>query len=160
MKAKHRRNLEVLRDSIVQVPQEFFDMKFYRSDKGIMPVDLVPGKECGTLGCALGWVPFMLGIEGNLRFFDEGSPLFRGDIFYWSGYSYLLFGLRQGSVFWGWVFASRWTEIDNTPEGVAYRIDILLNDPDKILKEYHNDPDAFYSTKLYQDYIDEAEKYR
>lgn len=67
---------------------------------------------CGTVGCAAGHGPYA-GIEKR----DDEC---------WSEYIFRQFGIDEESELlsrvWGWCFASRWQQSDNTPEGAARRV--------------------------------------
>lgn len=74
---------------------------------------------CGTVGCSLGHAPYSIGIDKNS---GEG----------WEHYSGRVFGIHINSSCdawnaWNWLFCGGWRSVDNTPEGAAVRIYILLN---------------------------------
>jgi hypothetical protein len=74
------------------------------------------GTYCGTVGCALGHGPYA-GIE---KIDGEG----------WMKYSYRCFIDERESdhlnYAWKWCFEGTWHKVDNSPEGAAKRINIIL----------------------------------
>ena len=117
-------NLKLFRDGFQKlmddgvVTQETFDMDSYRINKDGSSATFRSIHDCGTVGCFLGWAPFIKGLE-------------RTDAPGWSAYSYEKFRFPYGrnlefdDVF-QFLFASNWKFFDNTPEGALARLDVFL----------------------------------
>ena len=114
-------NLLKLANHLESLPEDYehFGMQNFfivESDEnlGHFP-DVVKNSEalshCGTVACAVGHGPF-IGIE----------PL-EGE--YWTAYSERVFTRDLGE--WDWCFGSNWVFLDNTAQGAAKRIKVLLN---------------------------------
>ena len=73
--------------------------------------------DCGTHGCALGWVPF---IE-ELPKFNDRHLIVTANVF----------GLDAQSIYselaYHWCFSDRWSPIDNTAIGISLRIQELVH---------------------------------
>lgn len=67
--------------------------------------------SCGSVGCAVGHGP-SIGITK-----EQTED--------WEEYSHRVFGITGED--WGWCFSGSWENADNTTEGAAKRIRILLN---------------------------------
>lgn len=106
---EQKNNLRKLSDFLLSgISHDGFDMEMYRNET-----------KCGTVACAAGHGP-LAGIE---KLPTEN----------WSAYCYRAFGAGVGLVsltslkMWTWLFGSEWKDTDNTPEGAAIRIQILLD---------------------------------
>lgn len=115
----NRENLRALAKFLREVVQPAqFDMKNFGGPKGDMFTTWQPyqirekHKGCGTVACAIGHAPFLF----------PGKPDET-----WTGYSFRVFGLREFSEAWSWIFSADWERVDNTPAGAAARIDYLLD---------------------------------
>ena len=113
---EHKKNLLLLADGLEGIPQEFFDMGWYRSE-GEITKNLT---DCGTVGCALGWGPFIKGIAPKEEHYGNYVGL------YFERYT-KMFMSSTYSPAWQWCFASRWRHTDNTATGAALRIRELVN---------------------------------
>lgn len=107
-------NLLKLAGKLDTIPEENFDMDWYRN------VGFKSINDCGTVGCALGWAPFVDGLEPieseyGLRDLD------------WRTYSERITGFSTESDEWYWCFSDEWQYVDNTPKGAAKRIRYLVN---------------------------------
>ena len=105
------KNLKILRNWLAagNIKQEQFDMEFYRS--GEVNLEFLNKKNCGTLGCVLGWCPFIP------KFSKYRATSFR----------YLADELfNVSSSVWSFLFGSEWADHDNTLEGAIARIDIVI----------------------------------
>jgi hypothetical protein len=98
----NRKNLIKLRDYLRGPLKARFGMSSFGNDEG---------PTCGTVGCALGHATYCVAPKG----INED----------WDDYGNRLFDLL-GDDEWEWLFDADWCEVDNTPEGAAVRIDILL----------------------------------
>ena len=118
-------NLKLLRDGLKKlmddgvVTQETFDMKHYRSnERGKSIAGSYSLKNCGTIGCLMGRAPFVEGLEFN-------------ETLTWTGYVSQKFNTNHDTdhefdeVF-VFLFSSKWSEYDNTPEGALARLDVFL----------------------------------
>ena len=123
----NEQNLLKLADFIWHnVTQEVFDMWYYRPGGIKLDANGKPiGSECGTVGCALGWAPFVPGLEILLE--KEVLLGSTTDHVLFSKYSYRVFGLDGGSNEWNFLFASDWRELDNTPIGFVRRVYALID---------------------------------
>jgi len=118
-------NLKLLRDGLKKlmdegvVTQETFDMEYYRSnERGKSIAGFYSLENCGTIGCLMGWAPFVEGLEFN-------------ETMTWTGYVSQKFSFNYDTdhefdeVF-AFLFSSKWSEYDNTPEGALARLDVFL----------------------------------
>ena len=101
----NRTNLEILADYLESenLKAGFSMEKYSEAGAEYKPV-------CGSVGCAIGHGPHA-GIPKNA---SES----------WDAYETRVFGLELDV--WRWCFSSRWTQIDDTPQGAAKRIRYLL----------------------------------
>ena len=122
----NKENLLKLADYLEKrVTQEQFDMSCYRAELADLchATDFYSTHDCGSVGCALGWSPFVKGLEpiDDDYIFDRHTSLkelaFRR-------YSLRVFELT--AVEWKWCFSADWVDIDNTPSGAARRIRCLV----------------------------------
>ena len=126
LEQKYLDNLEILATFLEnEVTQEQFDMLQFRShdDKDVSFLSL---KDCGTVGCALGWAPFVIKTES--QDFDNE------DYLDFSAYCYRIFNLcsEEGDS-WNYCFGGDWryVEFENTPKGTAKRIrEIIASEGD------------------------------
>ncbi len=94
-------NLRKLADYIEQhVPQDKLEMSWYRSSEGEGEVRFKSLEDCGTSGCALGWAPFVEGLE---LIPDERYLMLPG--VYWLRYSARIFP-DLNNYTWNLVFSS------------------------------------------------------
>lgn len=110
----NRENLQRMADHIRTVPQELFNMEFYRSGDCKKP-------KCGSVGCVI----------GHCTILDE-NPLPRiaySNEIDFTVWSEMFTGIEDYQDEWNWCFSSGWADYrtDNTPEGAALRIEWLLN---------------------------------
>ena len=134
----NKQKLEILAAGLVEIPQENFNMGYYRSRDGWVPegkswrrfraAAFKSPENCGTAGCAIGSAPFIPGLE----------PVEADYSYCNSGEKYLDFGTYSTRVLeiteadsdldgpWEWCFDAEWCEIDNTPRGAAKRIRYLI----------------------------------
>jgi hypothetical protein len=70
-------------------------------------------EKCGTAACALGWAPYATGVA---QCADD----------FWLLYGASVLGVECGGGAFSWLFDSSWGNIDNSPEGAAWRIDYYL----------------------------------
>lgn len=126
MKKEHIKNLKLARNFLTNhVTDEQFHMDFFRrrNDKfgEILTLRRVLVKpECGTIGCALGW----LVSEPTLH---EKLITDRTKTFYEA--SSVLFGLQSDNAAWDFIFSSAYAKFDNTREGAIGRMDVLIKYP-------------------------------
>lgn len=122
----NKENLAKLADYIEKdVTQEMFDMEHYRSNSG-SPCEYIDEDNCGTVGCALGWAPFVKGlgvVDSDFRFSwtDDGyvAALSFGN------YVDRVFDLHP--VDFDFLFGGFWSIYDNTPQGFVKRALHLIN---------------------------------
>jgi hypothetical protein len=103
-----------------------FDMFLY-SELG----HLSYGVDCGTVGCAVGHGPY------------AGIEKYPGEE--WGKYANRVFGSGESKIF-SHLWASRWKQYDNTPEGTANRILAFLDQMEKgtLTEEYLEENTPFY----------------
>jgi hypothetical protein len=108
----NRENLQRMADYIRTVPQEKFNMEFYRKGNE-------KHHKCNSVGCVIGHCTV-------LDDFDNIPTLWNDEINFteWST-NYTGIALRESE--WIWCFDSLWNQTDNTPTGAAHRIEWLLN---------------------------------
>jgi len=117
-------NLKLFRDGFQKlmddgiVTQETFDMEYYRKNKDGVEVEFSSIHDCGTVGCLMGWAPFVEGLE-----FNETRT--------WTDYVSQKFGFNHDTdheyvYVFEFLFASGWKYFDNTPEGALARLDVFL----------------------------------
>lgn len=156
MKTKTRKNLIILRDFLRDhVTDAQFDMGQYRQDMpGGVSAEYYNAQHCGTVGCALGWAPFVDGLKPIPEDFSTVPASHRTaggklplDSLNWRTYGCRVFGnLHQVAApenvpwdlnaysmrwparidAWNYLFAARWAQFDNTREGFCQRVDALL----------------------------------
>lgn len=134
----NRKNLEILRDNIMMVPQELFNMATYRGEPDDEIHDYSEFKsksDCGTLGCALGWCPFIEGLDVKTGDFNK-----EGLSFYL--YGDRLFGFEKNDRLFDWIFDMGWKQVDNTPLGVSLRIQYLFDHNMKVPN--YDDPETHH----------------
>lgn len=117
---ENKENLLKLADGIEGIPDEFFHMRNWRSDissflNSFALVSFRNIDDCGTAGCAVGWGPFIEGLEG----LPEEQ---RKEFFEYGLYTERLFGLGECTDEFDWCFAASWDHVDNTARGAALRI--------------------------------------
>jgi len=116
----NKENLVKLAKSILEkVTDDQFNMESFRSIGGGDPCDFKSKNDCGTIGCALGWAPFVKGLEVVEGDFDCFGEL----CFY--VYSKRVFGVIKTPQ-WGFLFNGCWCDADNTREGFVKRVIYLL----------------------------------
>lgn len=111
-------NLEKLADFLEHNPEVHrrFNMENFISDE----------PHCGSAGCALGWAPVALGHWNDLPAFNIQGGLDNIGVTRFTDFSDRYFGTHCSTPFWDWMFSGEWGRIDNTPEGAARRIHLLL----------------------------------
>lgn len=148
----NKKNLVKLRDGLLGVPDEFFCIKRYRSEYSYNK-DFVSLDDCGTVGCALGWAPFMKGLEFlDSEFYSSFNNYEKLDF---DEYSERLFGMRMSidnPSEWDWVFGSEWETVDNTPLGVVFRIEYLFDNNMKAPCDFNGNRVRTYTKDFYSKY--------
>jgi hypothetical protein len=103
----NKENLLKMADYIETIPQEYFNMQFFRQE-------LKKYHKCNSVGCIIGHCTILDEEENFPRYvngdidFNKWSKQFTGIDLYSDSYLYL--------------FSSRWSVTDNTPTGAAKRI--------------------------------------
>lgn len=111
-----RDNLKKLADHLASLPEGYreFDMQHYVTTSGgssdRRPSEVIPG--CGTICCAAGHGP-LIGIKAHL-----GED--------WTVYIDRVFLDDNSIADFSWMFSGQWTQVDNTPQGAALRINWYL----------------------------------
>ena len=116
MKPIYRKRLRKLAEYLLtQVPQDKFDMSYYRTGGDMDHV-------CGTAGCALGWSPAIMSKKTYYKYRSTGCSI--GTMFEKISNNYL--GIESDTV-WSYIFSEYWAYKDNTPQGAAARIPYFLD---------------------------------
>lgn len=121
-------NLRKLSTFLKTVPQEKFDMEWFRID-GEGSCNFISRHNCGTSGCALGWAPLVPGLEDVRE--DYYSTLNTPAVLKFYRYCKRVFNLDNNNEIWLYLFSDSWTNFDNTPIGAANRIDTICNEIEK-----------------------------
>jgi hypothetical protein len=104
-------NLLKMAEYIATVPQEMFDMKYYRER------DDFASHKCNSVGCVLGHCTVLDKAAKLPKHFSEI------DFVDWSeGFTGIGFMDNE----WNWCFHGMWNEVDNTPIGASKRIKYLI----------------------------------
>lgn len=134
-------NLKLFRDGFQKlmddgiVTQETFDMQRYRSNKDGSHATFNSIHDCGTVGCFLGWAPFIKGLEFN---YQQSLSFYSGWVEYFNEvfFDETLEGVDE---FFEFLFSDEWECYDNTPEGALARLDVLLSGDFKYLDKHFNE---------------------
>lgn len=110
----NRHNLQRMADFLKTVPQEKFNMEYFRKENSDLG-----SKDCKSVGCAIGWCTVLDDEENIPRDVD-------GDIIF-DKWSEKFTGLDPELEEWDWCFSLIWSEVDNTPIGASKRIQWLLD---------------------------------
>jgi len=123
-----RENLVKLAKFILEnIKDEQFNMSSFRLNKYYNSVRFKSKEDCGTIGCALGWAPFVEGLEVVKSDYYKGEPMYLD----FDLYSKRVFGTAFG-IFWEFLFSLGWHEIDNTREGFVRRFVYLIEVGDNL----------------------------
>lgn len=145
----NKENLLKLADYLENnVTQEQFHMHTFRqrpnrATGGLNSLGFVSLNDCGTIGCAAGWGPFVKGLELIKNDFKAYSD--KPTVDFVTEYIPRVFGIEMEHEEWDFVFSGAWEKFDNTPKGAANRIKYLVENglPDNfevyILDEASND---------------------
>lgn len=118
---EHRDNLKKLATYLLSGKLKAdFDMRYFSNDISISTRAGIYDPTCGSIGCAIGHGPY-----AGIPKIDEA----------WDEYAERVFGVESHPScpthrIFGWLFGSKWTDIDNTPEGAAKRIIYYLKHED------------------------------
>lgn len=121
------KNLIKLRDYLVIHKEEIskhFNMISYRRNEDGIPVDYIDGSNCGTIGCVLGWAPFVEGLEPDedeFRHYDNKESALD-----FKKYSYNKFGHDIKNGIWSFLFSPQWRWENNTVEGAIDRLNFVI----------------------------------
>lgn len=124
----NKENLTKLADFVEEnISQENFDMFVYRRDRtNGVPTAFFGFNDCGTVGCLLGWAPFVKGLEPKDSHFEFSSH-HNKDFLDFETYSEDFFGLETYSDEWVCLFSGDWKMVDNTVTGAVKRIRDFVN---------------------------------
>ena len=118
------KNLKIAREALLGIDPDLFDIGKYRHDDYGYAVNYKSQDDCGTFGCAIGWCPFIKGLELNeeeKRECDTSSGLA------FNRYSERIFGLDCHSDTWDYMFASDWSRYDPSLEGLIQRMTDVID---------------------------------
>lgn len=102
------------------VTNEQFSMDHFRAGGN---GETIPGtkEHCGTIGCALGWGPWVKGLE--VKAIDLHNL---AEAVSWSRYSSRVLGVSFSDNEWDFMFSGSWVHVDNTVEGAIARIKYII----------------------------------
>lgn len=142
-----RTNFKKLADFLYNnVEPRHFTMATFRDGQHNINDYREKGWKCGTVGCALGWAPFVAGLAPTKELLDSHAECGLT----WTDYAEWLFpalgesSLSDQSAF-SYCFGGEWANVDNSPRGAAQRIYYMLE---------HGVPDGWSNRKseLYLEY--------
>lgn len=120
------KNLIIARDGLLGVDPEMFDMESFRKVSKHNTTLFINKDNCGTIGCAIGWCPLIEGLEPIDS--DYVANYYRGiEHLDFEKYCKRVFGIREFSKVWKYLFDSNWKDIDNSIEGLIKRMDKVIN---------------------------------
>lgn len=105
----NKENLRKMADYVETIPQENFDMEYFRFEDDT-------SYKCDSIGCVIGHCT-VLDDPKNIPLYPDGGIFF-------SEWSYKFTGISEEE--WDWCFSEDWAHTDNTPTGAAKRIRFLL----------------------------------
>lgn len=119
------KNLKKLRKYLAEnITQKKFDMLDYR---GRHNHSIISFRNCGSVGCMVGWLPFALR-ENNQSTFNNYKNIFTKG-FDWDNYLKYKTNIELDSELGEFLFDSEWAEYDNTLEGALGRLDFVIDNP-------------------------------
>lgn len=124
-------NLQKLTDWLKENEDKIkFDMRDFRQKeiegfKIGVTTDFLSIGECGTVGCALGWAPFVPGLEVAEQDFDYSPLNTRLDF---SKYAVRVLDVDDNHPggLWNFLFGPRWTLYNNTLKGFISRAEYAI----------------------------------
>ena len=135
-------NLVTLRNYINdKVAPEHFDMKYFRADSNFKARFFKSFNDCGTVGCALGWLPFALNEKYGDSFKTEVYTW--GPSFFWK-LSDKYLGISVDSGLFDHLFGSDFTYCEysykrlsgkDQKQAFIERVDKFIAEKSKKLKE-------------------------
>ena len=124
-------------------------MDAYRQTKKSHVVKFISLSDCGSVGCGLGWAPFVKGLEPieerDYHPRTSGDDVFGGHLNF-EAYSTRLFKLTDAE--WDFLFTNEWSEFDDTVEGAVDRIKYLIKYDMDSLSGYTEAFDKYQATEL------------
>jgi len=152
MNEENKSNLVKLAKFILsEVDDGKFDMETFRTNYDSSEVEFYSKKDCGTIGCALGWAPFVPGLENLPEDGDEYKALS------FIKYSKRVFGVDFKSVksTWSFLFSDEWSFIDNSREGFVKRVLFLLSFGEELVNKIGNLHELFviYNSEVFEEDI-------
>jgi len=135
MTVLNKANLEILAKELPNIKENVkFDMGVFfealdgkgERDFCIQPeyVDLHFDNDCGAVACALGHCMLISAFEEEIRSVRDINQY--DDDYGWDDIAFILFGIEYDSLLWCYLFDHRWTDYDQTIEGVVKRIKTVL----------------------------------
>lgn len=123
------------------IKDEQFGMELFRQHNN-ENCEFYSKEDCGTVGCALGWAPFVKGLEPIKSDFSS----FSGKLWF-TDYSHRVFGDDwRSNPKLHFVFDEEWANYDNTVKGACQRIISLC--------------EKAFKRKLIKDKVDSIKKYQ
>lgn len=126
-----KENLKRLADWIEKnITQEQFDMSHYRTDGVGHMVVFRSINDCGTVGCLVGWSPFVPKLKPLKKEYHKSAP-YELDI---DKYESRIFDTN--SFDWRFLFSDWWANEDNTLEGAIKRLRFASTDEYEDFADY------------------------
>lgn len=130
----NKQALNDLADYLLALPANYegFDMGdfSYHPEKGWeVMYDGNNNPLCGTVGCALGHLPYVKGgkyFDETKDYVIESSPDLKFYYISWRYYSQEELGIEDSTLLWEFLFSGDWRHQDNTPQGAGKRIKYYL----------------------------------
>jgi len=125
----YRKGFEkLMRDGVIT--QATFDMYAFRGHSGGVEAPFKSKDDCGTIGCALGWAPFI--IEPKAEHYTRSWWLKTETLDFDDYYTdtFTTSSDFEGAAFdniFEFLFSSEWVVADNTPEGFLGRLDAVIS---------------------------------
>lgn len=135
----NKENLKKLADWIeINLTEDQFDMKAYRQDDQGTRVGFHSINNCGTVGCLLGWAPFVPGLEVIGDELIETHPkLFSGNhVLCFESYSQRVFNLNSLQCEWDYLFEGRWARYQPTLKEAVQRVRTIIEDDSVSRKDF------------------------
>ena len=129
----HLKNLEKLANYLEEkIMDSQFNMLNLRSNSGRESTRFISKKKCGTIGCALGWGPFVIPTLKSDFFTDDHELNF-------ARYSKRVFGLETTDTRWYYLFSSSWDFVPkhNTKKAAIKRIRDLVKSKGVLTSSIH-----------------------
>lgn len=124
-----RERLIQLRDWLSSNRDINFDMKCYRQEdlsdnSTFIETGYISENSCGTVGCIMGWAPFVGGVFTPVRSDFKADP---NKVLCFTKYSKRIFGFTPYNLVWEFIFSSTWSHVNNTIDGAISRLSYVID---------------------------------